>query len=78
MLSALINNCTDMVICQRVKDRFSLSSVLYQLILFQNTELMRNCRLCHVQCFCKITYTYFCFKQYKQNTDSGGISKNFE
>ncbi len=34
MLSSLSNNCTYMAICQRVKDRLSLSAAVDQFVLF--------------------------------------------
>ena len=48
-----------MIICKRIKNRFSFSAVFHQFILFQNTKLVRNCGLCHIQYFRKIADTHF-------------------
>ena len=37
MFTSLIDDRADMIICQRIENRFSLSAALYQFILFQNT-----------------------------------------
>ena len=62
MIASLINNCSYVVICQGIKNRFAFSAVFYQFVLLQNTKLMRNCGLSHIQYFSKIAYTYFSFK----------------
>ena len=38
MFPSLVDNRANMIICQRIENRFSLSAALYQFILFQNTE----------------------------------------
>ena len=58
MFPSLVDNRADMIICQRIENRFSLSAALYQFILFQNTKLMRDCRLSHIQCFSEIADAY--------------------
>ena len=78
MFPSLVDNRADMIICQRIKNRFSLSTALYQFILFQNTKLMRNRRLSHIQCFGEIADAYLCLKQNKQNAYSGRVSENLE
>ena len=78
MFPSLVDNRADMIICQRIENRFSLSAALYQFILFQNTKLMRNRRLSHIQCFGEIADAYLCLKQNKQNAYSGRVSENLE
>mgnify|MGYP007128250937 CR=1 FL=1 len=45
MLSSHGYNHSDMVICQGIKDGFSLSSVLYELVLLKDAKLMGHCGL---------------------------------
>ena len=42
MFPSLVDDRADMIICQRIENRFSLSAALYQFILFQNTKLVGN------------------------------------
>ena len=65
MLSSHGYNHSDMVICQGIKDGFSLSSVLYELVLLKDAQLMGHCGLGHIQDFCQIADTDFGFKQDK-------------
>ena len=78
MLSSHGYNHSDMVICQGIKDGFSLSSVLYELVLLKDAKLMGHCGLGHIQDFCQIADTDFGFKQDEQDADSGRVCKNFE
>ena len=48
-----------MIICKGIKNRFSFSAVLHQLVLLQDAKLMGNCGLCHIQDFRKIADTHF-------------------
>ena len=78
MLSSLVYDRTHMIVCQWIEHGFSLSSALDQFVLLQNPKLMWYCRLCHIQCFRKVAYTYLCFEKHKQNTDSCSISENLK
>ena len=42
MLSSLVNDCPNMLICQRIEYRFSIPAAFYQFILFQDTKLVGN------------------------------------
>ena len=75
MLSSHGNDRSYVIICQRIKNRFSVSAGLHQFILLEDTKLMGHCGLGHVQDLCQITNTHFRFKQHKQDSDSGGICK---
>ena len=78
MFSSLIDDRTHMSVCQRIENGFSFSPAFHQLILLQNSKLVGNRRLRHIQCFCQITDTHFCFKQQIEDPDTGGMTKNFK
>ena len=73
MLSSHGYNHSDMVICQGIKDGFSLSSVLYELVLLKDAKLMGHCGQGHVQDLCQNADTHFRFKQLKQATATGRV-----
>ena len=78
MFPALSDDRTDMIVSQRVEDRFAFPPAGHQLGTLEDLELMGNRGLGHAEDLCQIAHAHLCFKQNKEDADPGGVAEHFE
>ena len=78
MRQSLLNYMNHMLIIQRIINDLPFFSIFHKPPLFQNPQLMRNCRLSHPQGNRYITYTHFRLIQRTQYFYPSCIPQNFK
>lgn len=63
---------------ESINQNFSVSFKFNQPLVFQKFQLVRNCRLVHIQNFCQIIDTKISERQSRQNSHSGRIRKTLK
>ena len=67
-----------MLICQRIKYRFSFPAALHQAALLQDPKLVGNGALGHVQKLRDVADAHLGFEEHIEDFDPGGIAKNLK
>ena len=78
MFDALSDDVVDMVIIQRIVDRFAVSALSDQLRIFEDTKLMGNGRLVHIQKVRDLVDASFFRNETVKDTDTGRVRKALE
>ena len=78
MLHSLVKNGADVLVGQRIENRFSLPPVLDQLGLLEHPELVGDGGLAHAQKLGDVADTHLSLKEDTENLNPCGVPKNLE
>lgn len=73
-----IENIHDMLVVERVEDIFALTAAFYEVIIFEQLELVRNRGLCHVNGFSNVVDADFVIGYRTKYFHSCFVAENFK
>ena len=78
VFDTLQDDVVDMIIIQGIVDGLAVAAVFDQLGVFEETKLMRDGGLVHLQEFADLGHASFLFKETIEDADPGGIREILE